>query len=476
MCEIRRINHLKRQARKLSDDFRNVDPLSLLSRKHVSGTGLTYSDLDDKIKKVESCSSVIELKESFNEGPDGLEQVLKVSAANFCKQHTVCPVCADRSQSRRRARYNDSIINQAKKVEAAERFAYMITYTIPDGPDLAERLEHLKNTKREFRRMGQKRKRGRSAGEAGKIKAALSTVEIKRGENSGEWHAHIHELAFTDEPIDYTVYDREKRRKLKERYGDRIPKEKLDSIALNRIDFNGESVAASKVSAEWFAASGGDSMSISVEPIRHVPKNCSGKKKRKYRAMSFVESVAYQSRECLKYPFKPTDNSPLDRIEIISDTFNKRMVASYGEFRGIGGDDYADPAGDDEQTFVLIWDDVTGKYGEPVPAKLRDIIEDEETHKTRSEAGRVLGEYRRRRRELIAAREQYGDSLHVYLDNAKSLFKKRIGAIWSLYRQRVSCNDRMTYAHCDKYSPVMAVNGIFIPGSDSRDIYAAAFT
>lgn len=478
MCEIRRINSLKAKSRIMTTNFKEVDPLSLLPKNYVSNTGLTFTDLSDKIDKVSDCSSIIELKEEFKETKDGLEQVMKLSAANFCKQHAVCPVCSDRFQSRRRARFNDSIREQARQVEESLRFAYMITYTITDGPDLSERLEALKAAKREFRRMGQKRKRGRSGGEAGKINAAIATIEIKRGENSGEWHVHSHDLVFCSEPLDYKVYDSELRKKLEKHYGNRrVPKEELTRIANRKVIFRGELVPASKLSSEWFAASGGDSIGIDVEPIRHVPKNCSGKKKRMYRKMSFADSIAYQSKECLKYPYKmPYREDAGDLLEVLSGTYNKRMVATYGEFRGVGGDDYADPAADDQQTYVLVWDDQKKGYGEPIPAKLRDIIEGEETTKTRSEAGKALGVYRRQRRLLIEKAEQYGESLYYYLDSAKRQFKMKINAIWSLYRQRINADFRLNNARCDKYSPVMALKGAYFPGSDSRDIYAAAFS
>lgn len=477
MCNIKKLNRLKRISRKIVSDIEKVDPLFYREQKHVSNTGLTYSDLQDKIDKISSCSSIIELKEDFVQTSDGLEQVLKVSAANFCKQHIICPVCSDRLQARRRSRFNDSIKQQARSVTEGSRYAYMVTYTVTDGESLGERLEHLKEAKKNFRKMGQRRGKKRSGGEAGKIRAAISTIEIKRGDNSKLWHSHSHDLVFTDQPLDFEVYDSKKRAKLREKYGNRIPKEKLSEIAHNRIEFRGEMVPVSKISAEWHAATGGDSLGISVDRIRHVPKNCSGKKKRMYKKMSFEDSVAYQAREVIDYPLdKPWEMNPFDTLEVIEETFNKRMVATYGEFRAVPGDDYADPADPDDNTFVMVWDDKKSGYGEPVPAKLRDIVEDEESHKTRSEAGRALGDYRRQRKSILSKRETFGDSLHIYLDTAKASFKRRVAGIWSVYRQHVTAEERINYRGCDKYSPVMAVAGAFIPGSDSRDIYAAAFT
>lgn len=478
MCEIRRINKLKTRSRQFTESLSAIDPRDLYPLDHVSNTGLTFTDMSEKLDKIKSCSSIIELKSDFRPAGDTLEQVLTVSAANFCKQPAICPICADRTQARRRVRFDNPIKTQARLVAEGKRHAYIVTQTVTDGPYLAERLDALKEAKRNFRLMGQRRRKGkRSGGEAAKYAAAIAGIEIKRGSGSGLWHVHAHELVFTDEPLDFQVYDRAEKQRLKSQYGRHIPKEKLDAIALQRVEFRGELVAASKASAEWLKATGGESMGISIEPLQHVPKAAKGRKKRKYEKMSFEESIAYQAKEVLKYPFKPSDNSPEDAFMVISDTFNKRMVATYGEFRGIPAEEYANPAAPDDETFVLKWDDQKRKYGEPVPGKMRDLIEDEEAaHDTRSKAGKILGEYRRQRAALMAARDKYGEGLAGALDAAKTYFRRRICGVWSLYRQHVSSSNRISSAGCDKYSSVLALDGCFIPGSDSRDIYAAVFT
>src|SRR4030042_1168122 len=186
MASIKKLNQLKSLSIELSSRIREAAPLSTLIPQYVSKNGLTYSDLAERIDRVSSCASIVELKQTWSPASEksaggsaaaALEQVLTVSAANYCKQHTLCPVCADRSQSRRRARYDDSIRSQVSQIKEKKRFAYMVTYTVSDGLNLGERLEHLKRSKREFRRMGQLRKRCRSRGESGKIRAAISTIE-----------------------------------------------------------------------------------------------------------------------------------------------------------------------------------------------------------------------------------------------------------------------------------------------------------
>lgn len=488
MSTIERINRLKQQAFRLSERVRGFNPLGPVGYDHVSRSGLTFSDLDERLNKISGCASVVELRDEWENGGDGLEQKLSVSAANYCKQHVVCPICADRSQSRRRARFDSPIKSQAKMVHEKKRFAYMLTFTVTDGPDLSERLMHLKNAVRNFRRMGQRRKRGRSCGEAGKIRAAISTVEIKRGESSGLWHVHAHSLAFSDSPIDYEVYDREKRRGLSKKYGANIPKEVLDSIAKKRIRFHGELVPVSKISEEWLRSTG-DSIGIHVDRLVHVPEfktvlknghfvrsKIPSKKRRILSRMSFEESIAYQSRECLKYFTKTNENSPGDIVTIVEDTYNKRLVATYGEFRAIGGDDYNDPADPDGETWVLKWDPEAEAYSNPVPGRLRDTLEEEEAHKARSLCGRLTGQYRRVRRYLVGRRDMYRSDLAGALDGIKQRYRESIREVWAIYRQAVESAKRTENAMCDKYSPLFAAAGIYLPGSDSRDVYASVFT
>lgn len=479
MCQFKKLKKLKLVSLDLQKRISDAAPLAIKRFDYVSTAGLTYSDLSEKLDKMKSCASIVETAETWIKEDDGLTQVMKIAAANYCKQSHICPVCADRSQARRRARHDTPIRDQVKKVAAGDRHAYIVTYTIKDGDSLAERLAHLKESKRNFVRMGQRRYNKRSLGESGKIRAALSTIEIKRGENSDAWHVHAHDLVFTDKQIDYSMYDREKYSELKKRFvGRRIPKEELSAIALNHVSFNGEMVPASKLSAEWLASTGGDSIGIDIEPLKHVPKSAKGKKKKKYERMSFEDSISYQARECLKYFVKPGAVSPEDSIVIVEDTYNKRMTATYGEFRGVIGDDYIDDTvPDDSDRYVVQW---TGAdYGNPIPGILRDFTGDQVETETRSKCGRVTSNYRRQRSKMLSMRDQYGSGLFSALDAAKSTYRATINAIWSSCRQKIQAAKRIDAAGCDnykKFSPVMAQAGYYVPGSDSRDIYANAFS
>lgn len=469
MIEIKKLQALKKQANTLLSQVDINNPVSSIAQNFVSRTGLTRSDITDKIDKIKSCCSVVELSATYTEVDHVVEQVMSVVNGNFCKQHAVCPVCADRSQNRRRARYNEPIKEQASLVKEGKRYAYILTFTIKDGVSLAERLSNLKQSKLEWRKMGQKRKKGFSNGEAKKIKAGLSTIEIKRGSDSGLWHVHAHELIFTDSPLDYQVYDQQIKKELQKKFGSKIPKEVLKAAAIETATFNGEEVAVSKISKEWLKSTGGESISIDVEPLQHIPKNASYKKQRKCASMSFEQSIAYQAKEVLKYMSKPSENTPEDMLEIITDTYNKRMVATYGEFRGIPGNDYEIENKPDSENYVIVWDKDTQDYKKPIPGRMQDF-QQEETD-TRKRVAQMLGQYRRERRNIISSNEDTS-SMAERLDQLKSTFKEAVSKVWQFYRNKVR-RDRDS-KECDNYNPIVSLQGLYIEAT-SQDLYDFTF-
>lgn len=470
MIEIKKLQALKKQANTLLSQVDINNPVSSIAQNYVSRTGLTRSDITDKIDKIKSCCSVVELSATYTEVDHVVEQVMSVVNGNFCKQHAVCPVCADRSQNRRRARYNEPIKEQASLVKEGKRYAYILTFTIKDGESLAERLSNLKQSKLNWRKMGQKRKNGFSEGEARKIKAGLSTIEIKRGSGSNLWHVHAHELIFTDSQLDYGIYDQKQKEALEKIYGKKkVPKDLLAAIVNEKITFNGEEVAISKISKEWLTATKGESIDISVEPLYHIPPKASAKKQRKCASMSFEQSIAYQAKEVLKYMSKPSENTPEDMLEIITDTYNKRMVATYGEFRGVPGNDYEIENKPDSENYVIVWDKDTQDYKKPIPGRMQDF-QQEETD-TRKRVAQMLGQYRRERRNIISSNED-NSSMAERLDQLKSTFKEAVSKVWQFYRNKVR-RDRDS-KECDNYNPIVSLQGLYIEAT-SQDLYDFAF-
>jgi hypothetical protein len=69
--------------------------------------------------------------------------------------------------------------------------AYMVTLTVKNGPDLAERFAHLRSAWRKFR---ERAKKGYS--ELAKAKGYVGSFEFTRNAETGEWHPHLHMVWF----------------------------------------------------------------------------------------------------------------------------------------------------------------------------------------------------------------------------------------------------------------------------------------
>ena len=126
-----------------------------------------------------------------------------------CKKHLLCMPCALRRDSRQVREYSLKI----KQVlsENPHLVPVLITRTVKNGPDLLERFRHLKGIHKRLiqrRRQSLSKKsgtRGRSANSIMQyIAGSVGTYEFKKGENSGGWHPHIHEVAFLEPVFQYT--------------------------------------------------------------------------------------------------------------------------------------------------------------------------------------------------------------------------------------------------------------------------------
>lgn len=118
---------------------------------------------------------------------------VRLHAADFCKKHTLCPLCA----IRRGAKYLKAYMDKLAVVLAEHPglTAYMVTLTVVDGPDLGERFKHLRDA---MKRMTQARRDHLKAPaknrhvEFAKALGGVHSIEAKRGKNSGLWHPHVH--------------------------------------------------------------------------------------------------------------------------------------------------------------------------------------------------------------------------------------------------------------------------------------------
>lgn len=291
---------------------------------YLTRTGLTRSDILDKIESMRSCAGTIERKVNISQGRE------TVSTGHHCHNPLSCHICAKRSQGKRRARVLPKIAECSKKY----RNIYKITFTLPDGADLLECGSRLRDSLQAFRKMGQRRGAGHSDGEWSKVRAGVMSIENKRGSNSGLWHVHAHAVVFCDDQINFSVYDQDKKRQLIEKYGNSIPREVLEQIRNKEL---------SKAAYEWYLASGG-ATDIHIERLRKIPPEiCNPKSKfyspekiQMYAAMSYQDSVISQVKEAVKYDtdFNSIENAS-DMITILADCRGRRFYSTFGDFRRV---------------------------------------------------------------------------------------------------------------------------------------------
>lgn len=121
----------------------------------------------------------------------------RLTHASFCRQSIVCPLCA----IRRSAKLVGAYVQKFEAVMQAEPALrpVFLTYTVKNGPDLTERMAHLRRSIATLTERRQKaRKRGNGAGGTwGLIAGAVGAYEATYSPNKG-WHPHMHMVALCD--------------------------------------------------------------------------------------------------------------------------------------------------------------------------------------------------------------------------------------------------------------------------------------
>jgi hypothetical protein len=161
---------------------------------------------------------------------------------------------------------------QVIKAERPSLKAYLVTLTVKNGPDLLERYNHLQ---RSVHRLHKTRTGKGQYSEACKAEGAVWSYEFKRGANSGEWHPHMHAVWLCDEAPD-----------------------------------------ARKLSEQWKHITG-DSFIVDVTPFHDQADVVSG----------FLE--------VFKYAVKFSDLPMADNWHGYQVLSGKRLIASFGAFRGV---------------------------------------------------------------------------------------------------------------------------------------------
>lgn len=121
---------------------------------------------------------------------------IRLHAAQFCKKHLLCPLCAIRRGSKALQAY----LPRYEVIRASNVLLrpFLLTLTVKDGADLKERFNHLLKSQHE---LWHRKRRGRGSVLDG-VAAAVWSYEVKRGRGSGLWHPHLHMVAMAEHQPD----------------------------------------------------------------------------------------------------------------------------------------------------------------------------------------------------------------------------------------------------------------------------------
>ena len=145
-------------------------------------------------QKLNECGNYLLFKNFYTIGE------VKLSKLRTCGQHLLCPFCAAIRASRAIQKYVERI-NQVLQ-ENRKLKPVLITLTVKNGSDLAERSEHLMKS---FRTLLERRrdylKRVGVIASSVRFKGPCTLTRIHTTK-TGEWHPHIHMFALVDQWID----------------------------------------------------------------------------------------------------------------------------------------------------------------------------------------------------------------------------------------------------------------------------------
>jgi hypothetical protein len=146
-------------------------------------------------EKISDCGSWL----LFRRFLDVAEGRAHLVGANLCKQHLLCRLCAIRRSAKLLRRYVERLATVL--VRDSSLRGYLVTLTVKDGPDLAERFAKLRSGLKRLsadRRRALSRRGSRLVGrgrptEYAKALGGVWSIEVKRGDRSGQWHPHCHQ-------------------------------------------------------------------------------------------------------------------------------------------------------------------------------------------------------------------------------------------------------------------------------------------
>jgi len=198
-----------RQPRKLSDSDKGSHKKQLSEYADAKHSQMSYLDFiithhpekDKLIEQLKGCGSWLFFW-AFYDGDIQNVVAHKLAGGFTCKKHLHCITCGMRRASRYSKLYEEAMRHVLSLPENSHYVPVLLTYTVKNGADLNERVDHLSQS---LQKLLQRRRdslktysRIKNPSCMRHIFGGMGGIEIKKGKNSGLWHPHFHEVALLD--------------------------------------------------------------------------------------------------------------------------------------------------------------------------------------------------------------------------------------------------------------------------------------
>ena len=208
---------------------------------------------------------------------------VRLAACHSCDMHLLCSFCGARRGSKYVQRYTERL--KVVMQENPHLKPVMLTLTTVNGDDLEERFTHFMKSLRKLLKKRRNAKQGATATELEKAVGGVYSVEVT---NKGKgWHVHLHAVLLLDDWIDRVTLSREWEAITRD--GSKILDVRRLGNGADALDQHGE-----------------------VSP-------------------KLLEAFA----EVFKYALKFSDLDHSDRLHAWEIMRGKRLVGSWGGFRGV---------------------------------------------------------------------------------------------------------------------------------------------
>ena len=276
-----------------------------LSQGEKSNIALhSYLDFEKLQSQLGGCGNYLVFNQYYTVGQ------VRLAKASFCKNHLLCQLCAIRRGAKQVGAYMD----RCETIEAKNKNLkpYLLTLTVKNGTDLAERFEHLQTSvKKMLKRRRDFLSSGNGQSQLSKVHGGVFSYELTK--KSKEWHPHVHMVIYMDpnDPLDFP-FDARPHKFSPDEWSTLTPAQK--KFEKQKWQNWGEVASQSELSKEWQRITG-DSKIVDLRPISQD------------RASGLVE--------VFKYALKFSDLKPEENITAYSYLKGKRLTGSFGNLWGV---------------------------------------------------------------------------------------------------------------------------------------------